>query len=160
MTAAYRNDGKKRSDARRTRGEGVPPKSAAAPSIGAEREVNIAQQTKQRNALEKRGSHAKRRTALADARRRSAVSVSARRSFLDDMRTHCQPQSRGRARPNCRGLAETTMRRPIRSAFCQLDPKPQPNPSDTSPPSPTPPPDEPDIDPPAGPIRRELHHVR
>ena len=58
MTAAYRNDGKKRSDAMRTSGEGVPPKSATSPSIGAEREVNIAQpdQAKKRAGKEKRTS--------------------------------------------------------------------------------------------------------
>jgi hypothetical protein len=57
MTAAYRN-GKKRSDAMRTRGEGVPPKSATAPSLGAEREANIArpEQAKKRAGKKKRTS--------------------------------------------------------------------------------------------------------
>ena len=75
-------------------------------------------------------------------------------AFSDDIRTRRQPQSRGPARPNCREPAETTLRGPNRSAFYQGNPKPRPNPPDTSPPSPPPPPDEPDIDPPAGPIRR------
>jgi len=65
MTAAHRNDGKKRSDARRTRGEGVPPKSAISPSIGAEREVNIARPDQ----AKKRASKNKKRTSRQTADR-------------------------------------------------------------------------------------------
>ena len=117
-------------------------------------------QTTQRNALAKtkRGRHAKRRTALADASESITVGVAASRSFLDNMRTHRQPQNRARARPNCRELAETTLRGPNRSVFCRGTQSPSPIHPDTSPPSPPPPPEEPGTDPPAKLIRRELHH--
>jgi hypothetical protein len=142
---------KKRSDARRSRGEGIPPKSALPQASGPNEKTSLGQ-AKQRDPREKTGRHAKRRTALADARRSSAVGFSASSPLLGDMKTHRQPQKRGRARPNCKEQAKTTLRKPNRCAFFQVDAKPKPNPPDTSPPSPPPPPDGPDIDPPAEPI--------